>query len=102
LRAHGILPRDAQASGSWSAYEELARRLNGLGGHETKASVANKLSRGQFSAIFFIDTLRAIGIETNFPRASAGIAAYAGLKSAACHLLSPVLKIPKQNTTSGM
>jgi hypothetical protein len=44
-------------------YEELARRLNQLGGHETKATVANKLSRGQFSAIFFVDTLRAIGIE---------------------------------------
>jgi transcriptional regulator with XRE-family HTH domain len=45
------------------SYEELARRLNGSGGQETKASIANKLSRGQFSAIFFIDTLRAIGIE---------------------------------------
>lgn len=44
-------------------YEELARRLNQLGGHETKASVANKLSRGQFSTIFFIDTLRVIGIQ---------------------------------------
>jgi len=37
----------------------------------------------------------------DFLRASAGIAAYAGLKSAACHLISPVLKIPKQNTTTG-
>ena len=44
-------------------YEELARRLNQLGGQETKASVANKLSRGQFTAIFFVDSLRAIGIE---------------------------------------
>jgi hypothetical protein len=45
-------------------YEELARRLNELGGRESKASIANKLSRGQFSAIFFVDTLRSIGIET--------------------------------------
>jgi len=44
-------------------YEELARRLNRIGAHETKASVANKISRGQFSAIFFVDTLRAIGME---------------------------------------
>lgn len=44
-------------------YEELARRLTELGDQETKASVANKLSRGQFSAIFFVDTLRAIGVE---------------------------------------
>jgi hypothetical protein len=44
-------------------YEELARRLTDIGDQETKASVANKLSRGQFSAIFFVDTLRAIGVE---------------------------------------
>jgi len=44
-------------------YEELARRLTELGDQETKASVANKLSRGQFSAIFFVDSLRAIGVE---------------------------------------
>jgi hypothetical protein len=44
-------------------YEELARRLTDIGDQETKASVANKLSRGQFSAIFFIDALRAIGVE---------------------------------------
>jgi hypothetical protein len=44
-------------------YEELARRLSELGSRETKASIANKLSRGQFSAIFFVDTLRVIGIE---------------------------------------
>ena len=44
-------------------YEELARRLTDMGDQETKASVANKLSRGQFSAIFFVDTLKAIGIE---------------------------------------
>ena len=45
------------------SYEELARRLNELGGQETKASIANKLSRGQFSAIFFLDTLRAMSIQ---------------------------------------
>jgi hypothetical protein len=45
------------------SYDELARRLNKAGARETKASIANKLSRGQFSAIFFVDTLRAIGIE---------------------------------------
>jgi len=39
-------------------YEELARRLTEIGDQETKASVANKLSRGQFSAIFFVDALR--------------------------------------------
>lgn len=42
-------------------YEELARRLTEMGDGETKASIANKLSRGGFSAIFFVDTLKAIG-----------------------------------------
>jgi hypothetical protein len=45
-------------------YEQLATRLNDLGNQETKASIANKLSRGQFSALFFLDTLRVIGIQT--------------------------------------
>ena len=44
-------------------YEELARRLTEQGDQETKASVANKLSRGQFTAIFFVDALKAIGME---------------------------------------
>jgi Domain of unknown function (DUF6471) len=39
------------------------RRVNAFCGQETKASIANKLSRGQFSAIFFVDTLRAIEIK---------------------------------------
>jgi hypothetical protein len=42
-------------------YEELARRLTDMGDGETKASIANKLSRGGFSAIFFVDALKAIG-----------------------------------------
>jgi hypothetical protein len=44
-------------------YEELARRLTDSGNRETKASIANKLSRGQFSAHFFINALRVIGVD---------------------------------------
>jgi hypothetical protein len=44
-------------------YEELARRLTAAGDEETKASIANKLSRGGFSAIFFVDALKAIGCD---------------------------------------
>ena len=47
-------------------YDELAGRLKKHGQHETKASIANKLSRGTFSAVFFLTTLAAIGIE-NIP-----------------------------------
>jgi hypothetical protein len=45
-------------------YEELARRLRENPGlNETKVSVANKLSRGTFSASFFA-AMKAIGRQT--------------------------------------
>ncbi len=44
-------------------YEELARRMTDMGMEETKASVASKLSRGGFSATFFVASLKAIGVE---------------------------------------
>jgi Domain of unknown function (DUF6471) len=43
-------------------YEELATRLNSKGWSETKASIANKLSRGAFTAIFFLGALSEIGV----------------------------------------
>jgi hypothetical protein len=46
-------------------YEELARRLREHHGlEETKVSVANKLSRGTFSAMFFFAAMKAIGRQT--------------------------------------
>ena len=45
-------------------YEELARRLRDYHGlNETKVSVANKLSRGTFSAAFFLAVMASIGRE---------------------------------------
>ena len=44
-------------------YEELAVRLNAKGWSETKASIANKLSRGAFTATFFLATLVEIGCQ---------------------------------------
>ena len=44
-------------------YEELAARLNAKGWKETKASVANKLARGTFTATFFLATLAALELE---------------------------------------
>jgi len=46
-------------------YEELARRLREHHGlEETKVSIANKLSRGTFSAMFFLAAMKAIGRQT--------------------------------------
>ncbi|MBP2316136.1 DUF6471 domain-containing protein [Azospirillum soli] len=42
-------------------YEQLAERLTEMGIPESKASVASKLSRGGFSAAFFLASMKAIG-----------------------------------------
>ena len=44
-------------------YEELATRLTGKGWQETKASIANKLARGAFTATFFLAALSEIGCQ---------------------------------------
>ena len=49
--------------GARERHGELADRLKKKHGQsETKASIANKLSRGTFSAVFFLATLAAIGL----------------------------------------
>ena len=45
-------------------YEQLAERLSAMGFTETKASIANKVSRGTFSAAFLIASLKAIEYRT--------------------------------------
>jgi hypothetical protein len=45
-------------------YEELAERLKKHGQKETKASIASKLGRGSFSAVFFLTTLTALGLDS--------------------------------------
>lgn len=44
-------------------YDELANRLNAIGFNETKASIANKISRGAFTAAFFLASLKAIEVQ---------------------------------------
>lgn len=44
-------------------YEELAKRLEGHGFKETKASIASKLGRGTFPASFLFAAAVAIGLE---------------------------------------
>ena len=45
-------------------YRDLAERLKKHGIKETEACIANKISRGTFSATFFLASLVAIGAET--------------------------------------
>jgi len=44
-------------------YEDLASRLEAHGLKETKASIANKLSRGTIGAAFLLASLAALGME---------------------------------------
>jgi len=45
-------------------YGELAHRLSEMGLPETEVSVKSKLSRGTFSAVFFLATMKVIGRQT--------------------------------------
>ncbi|MDP2409726.1 MAG: DUF6471 domain-containing protein [Pseudolabrys sp.] len=45
-------------------YRELSEKLAALGLQETERNLANKISRGGFSAAFFLQCLGAIGCTT--------------------------------------
>ncbi len=43
-------------------YEELIKRLAEIGVHETYTGVAAKINRGTFSFMFFMQCMRALGV----------------------------------------
>ena len=45
-------------------YEGLAERLAALGVHDTPVNMRNKIARGSFTAVFFVQCLEAIGCHT--------------------------------------
>jgi hypothetical protein len=47
-------------------YSELKDKLEKIGVKESEANIKNKLSRGTFSAIFFLKCLRAMEVQTLF------------------------------------
>ncbi|MBL8659707.1 MAG: hypothetical protein JNM75_08125 [Rhodospirillales bacterium] len=42
-------------------YDQLAARLAELGVQDTAVNIRNKVARGGFSAVFFVQCLRAVG-----------------------------------------
>ncbi len=42
-------------------YEQVSARLAEMGVHETPTNLRTKISRGGFSAVFFVQCLKAIG-----------------------------------------
>ncbi|MDD5300898.1 MAG: DUF6471 domain-containing protein [Gallionella sp.] len=45
-------------------YQELVEKLAALGVTETPENIANKISRGKFTAVFLMQCLDAIGCQT--------------------------------------
>lgn len=60
-RVKGILKAELKRRNL--GYRDLAERLESLGVHETERNIANKISRGGFSATFFVQCLEAIGVK---------------------------------------
>jgi hypothetical protein len=46
------------------SYKQLAEKLEVMGIHETERNINNKISRGGFTATFFIQCLLAVGCHT--------------------------------------
>jgi hypothetical protein len=46
------------------SYKELADRLQAIGVKDTERNISNKISRGTFTAAFFVQCLDAIGCHT--------------------------------------
>lgn len=57
----GILRAEMARRGT--TYEQLAERLAEIGVRDSAVNIRNKVERGGFSAVFFVQCLRAIGCE---------------------------------------
>ena len=44
-------------------YKQLAERLEAMGVHDSGRNINNKISRGGFTAVFFVQCLHAIGCQ---------------------------------------
>ena len=60
-RVKGILKAELKKRNL--GYRDLAERLETFGVHETERNIANKISRGGFSAVFLVQCLDAIGAD---------------------------------------
>jgi len=44
------------------SYADLAKKLEAIGVHDNERNIANKIARGSFTAVFFVQCLAAIGL----------------------------------------
>ena len=61
-RAKNLLKAELKRKGV--SYAQLVERLSPLGVEETERNIANKISRGGFTAVFLLQCLEAAGVET--------------------------------------
>ena len=61
-RAKGLLKGELKRRGI--SYRDLSERLAAIGVQESEANIANKISRGGFSAVFLIQCMDAIGAKS--------------------------------------
>ena len=59
-KAKGLLKAELKRRGL--GYRDLSDRLAEIGIRETERNLANKISRGGFSAAFFVQCLTALGV----------------------------------------
>lgn len=60
--AKGILRAELERRGV--TYKKLARLMLDVQIHETERSLANKISRGSFSFVFFLQVMRVLGVSS--------------------------------------
>lgn len=61
-RTKNILKAELKRRGV--SYRDLAEKLGALGIHETERNIANKISRGGFTAAFLLQCMAAVGATT--------------------------------------
>lgn len=61
-RARNLLKAELKRKGV--GYRELAEKLTAMGTPESERNLANKISRGGFTAAFFLQALEAAGCKT--------------------------------------
>jgi Domain of unknown function (DUF6471) len=62
LKVKGILKGELKKRNV--SYKELAEKLGEIGIADSEANIKNKISRGGFTAVFFLQCLSAIGCNT--------------------------------------
>ncbi|MDX7953528.1 DUF6471 domain-containing protein [Lichenihabitans sp. Uapishka_5] len=58
-RVKGILKAELKRRGV--TYAQLAEKLAAVGVHDNERNIRNKIARGSFTAVFFVQCLAAIG-----------------------------------------